>query len=82
MKNKVDKVDVLHISNWKWKKVKTAYRKYVKNKWGEKLTYFSSEDNISASSYLNHFNDNFNIPKFNKLRISSGLSINYSTMKF
>lgn len=82
MKNTIDKVDVLRISNWKWKQVKTAYRKYVKNKYSEKLWHFSSEDNICASSYLNHFNDKFNVPKFNKLHVASGLSIHYSTMPF
>ena len=82
MKNKVDKVNILYITNWKWKQVKTAYRKYVKNKWGEKLWHFSSEDNISASSYLNHFNDKFNVPKFDVLHVASGLSIHYSTMPF
>jgi hypothetical protein len=79
MNNK--QVDVLNISIWKWKKVKAAYRKYI----GNPYQYFSSEDRCRAASYLNHFNDEFNVPKFDKLRVNSKtaiLEINWCNQSF
>ena len=74
----METIEILKIKSWKWNKIKSAYRRYSLNAYGIKLqTPMSSNELCKVASYLNHNNTQWQVPKFNKLIVNNGLTIQY-----